>query len=102
VPVDGDPRLQLFKELTAAALNTEASGAAFADSALCTGVCTNGAATAAQVDECLNRTRAFNCSGEHLPSPFEPSGPGDPVLLACGAATGNDCNALFGGACALP
>lgn len=102
VPVDADNRLHLMKELTAAALNAAASGAVFADLALCSGICASGAATAVQIDDCVNRSRAFNCSGEHLPSVFEPSGPGDPVLLACGAATGNQCNALFGGACATP
>ena len=102
LPVDADPRLLLFQELTAVALNAAAGGATFPDLAMCTAVCTSGVATPEQVDDCVNLTRAFNCSGGQIASPFEPSGPGDPVLIACGAATGNLCNALFSAACAVP
>jgi hypothetical protein len=59
-------------------------------------------ASAAEIEDCITRTREFNCSGEHLPSAFEPSGPGDPVLLSCGSATGNACKILYSAGCAIP
>jgi hypothetical protein len=102
IPLEVDERLLLVKELTAAALNTAASGAVFPDLATCTAHCTSGIATVAEIEDCITRTREFNCSGEHLPSTFEPSGIGDPVLLSCGAATSNPCNVLFPGGCAVP
>ena len=95
----GDSRLQLGRQLTAAALTMAAGGATFDDFALCDAVCTNPAAPKSEISDCVALTDAFNLSGDLLPAPFD-GGPADPT--ACDLAHETSCTVLDPGSCAQP
>src|SRR5262249_39703233 len=69
----GDQRLQLVRQLMAAALSTVSGGAQF-DLVTCEGVCVDQSATVGELTTCIDAADAFNNSGDNLPAPWDPPG----------------------------
>jgi hypothetical protein len=88
----GDQRLQLVRQLTAAALTMAAGGATFADFDACNAMCANGTGSIYDVGDCINSADAFNNSGDNLPAPFDGVESGYPEY--CQMAHNSDCDVL--------
>jgi hypothetical protein len=69
VAPQGDQRLQLVRQLTAAALNRAAGGAPF-DLAACNAVCADATATASALAACIDGVDAYNQSGDAIAGPW--------------------------------
>jgi hypothetical protein len=96
----GDQRLQLARQLTAAALTAAAGGATFADYATCNGLCTDPGATVEALADCIDDLASFNASGDNLPAPWDPPSAAD--TLPCGLASSTACTILAPGNCITP
>jgi hypothetical protein len=92
----GDGRLQLVRQLTAAALTMAAGGATFGGFAECNALCAAGGSDVA-IGACIGSTDAFNNSGDNLPAPFDGFDSGSPEY--CRIAHGTPCNILDPAAC---
>jgi hypothetical protein len=88
----GDQRLQLVRQLTAAALTMAAGGATYTDFATCNAYCANGTGSIYDVGDCINSADNFNNSGDNLPAPFDGVESGYPEF--CQIAHGTPCNVL--------
>jgi hypothetical protein len=87
VAIQGTTKLQLARQLMAAALNGASGGNVFGDYALCNTVCTNPSATQAQVTQCINALNAYNNAGDNLADPFDNGTPATPTSCQGAAAT---------------
>ena len=96
----GDARLQLARQLTAAALSTAGGGATFADLAHCASVCIDADAGQTDLAECVDEVSDFNQSGDNVRAPFDPAGPAN--TTACDLAFETPCNVVDPSACAAP
>ena len=85
----GTTKLQLARELMAAALNGASGGNVFGSYALCNGVCTNPNATKKQITDCINSIDKYNNAGDNLADPFDTGGGADPD--ACKDAANTSC-----------
>ena len=92
VAIQGTTKLQLARELMAAALNGASGGNVFGNYALCNAVCTNPSATQAQVTQCINSIDKYNNAGDNLSDPFDTGGGADP----------NSCRGAAATACVIP
>jgi len=93
----GDQRLQLVRQLTAAALTMAAGGATYGDFAACNAFCASGKGSIYDVGNCINSADAFNNSGDNLPAPFDGVESGYPEF--CQMAHNTACNVLDPDAC---
>jgi hypothetical protein len=100
VAVQGNQRLQLVRQLTAAALNLASDGAPFAAFAACNAVCTDASATTTALANCIDTTDAYNNSGDGETAPFDPAGAAD--TAPCTSAMRTPCTLLQPSACAAP
>lgn len=97
----GDQRLQLVRQLTAAALNVAAgSTAVFSNLASCNATCADANATGTALSTCESDADGFNNSGDNVTAPFDPPGAADSSL--CDVAGDTACTYLDPGACAVP
>ena len=108
----GDQRVQLIRQLTAAALNLNSgSTATFSNFASCNAVCANSGSSESAISSCVSQTDAFNQSGDSLPAEFDddcgddddfpgPPGPADPN--PCKAAGDTPCILTSTSLCAVP
>jgi hypothetical protein len=94
----GNQRLQLVRQLTAAALNVAAGGAPFLQQATCDAVCRDGAASTAALADCIDTVTGYNESGDAVLAPFDP--PGAASTDPCQRAAKTPCTFLNAGACA--
>jgi hypothetical protein len=95
----GDQRLQLARQLTAAALTTLAGGGQY-DGSPCNVVCTDPNATVDDLTVCIDAADSFNNSGDNVPAPWDPSGPAN--TAPCDVAANTACTIVNPGACAEP
>ena len=96
----GNQRLQLVRELTAAALNMAAgSSATFSQFAYCNGVCTNLSASSSAIASCITQADNFNSSGECKTACWTGSDYVDSA--ACDSATYSSCTILSPSSCAV-
>ena len=100
VSPQGDLRLHLAAQLTAAAINMAAGGASFADFSSCNATCANPTATDLAVSECITSSTDFNQSGDNVVAPFDPAGASDSG--ACSLAFDTACTLLQPSLCAVP
>jgi hypothetical protein len=101
VAPQGDQRLQLFRQLLAAALNMGAgSCATFAEFTACDTICQIPNATIADLSNCIEEADRFNQSGDKVRAPFDPPGPAD--SRPCSAAFRTACTVLDPSPCAVP
>jgi hypothetical protein len=92
-PPCGDQRLQLARQLTAAALNLNSgSSATFADFASCNATCANSNASKYALSDCENKANGFNSSGDCQQDCFGSYGPADGI--PCGLADSTVCTLL--------
>jgi hypothetical protein len=96
VSPEGDSRLQLARQLMAAALNGAAGGGQFPDLAPCNAICANPNADADAVQDCIDDADDFNNAGDALGLPFSP---GSANTNPCRRAHRSDCTILDPGAC---
>jgi hypothetical protein len=96
----GDQRLQLARQLTAAALSAAAGGASFAALAACNAVCVDPGATVETLSDCITALASFNASGDNVPAPWDPAGDAD--TLPCQLASSTACTILAPGDCITP
>jgi hypothetical protein len=94
----GDQRLQLVRQLTAAALTMAAGGATYADFDGCNTYCATGTGSIYDVGDCINSADAFNNSGDNVPAPFDGVESGYPEF--CQIAHNTACNVLTPDTCA--
>jgi hypothetical protein len=99
VSPQGDQRLQLVRQLTAAALSTAAGGGHF-DLAPCNAVCADPGASVASLTACIDQADAFNNSGDNVRAPWDPPGRAD--SNPCGLAMATPCTVLDPSACSAP
>jgi hypothetical protein len=89
----GDQRLQLVRQLTAAALTMALEGGAtFGDFEACNTLCANGTGSVYELGDCINSADNFNNSGDYLPAPFDGIDNGAPDY--CRLAYRTPCNIL--------
>jgi hypothetical protein len=93
----GDTRLQLVRQLTAAALTMAAGGATYADFDTCNNFCTTSTGSIFDVGDCINSADAFNNSGDNLPAPFDGVDSGAPEY--CQIAHNTACEVLDPATC---
>jgi hypothetical protein len=93
----GDQRLQLVRQLTAAALTMQAGGATFGEFDECNALCVNGGSIF-ELGDCINGADNFNNSGDYLVAPFDEVESGHPEF--CQIAHNTACNVLTPGSCA--
>jgi len=96
----GDLRLQLTRQLTAAALSAAGGGASFVDFAMCNAICADPGSPSIALSDCITDTDVFNNSGDALTAPFDPPGAANPG--PCQLATDTPCTVLLGSGCAVP
>lgn len=96
----GDLRLQLVRQLTAAALTMAAGGDTFGDFATCNAACATPGAPGTTLSSCIADTDFFNNAGDPLPAPFDPPGAADPK--PCEVAHDSACTVLDPGSCGAP
>jgi hypothetical protein len=99
VTPQGDVRLQLARQLMAAALSRAAGGAAV-DLGPCDAVCTNAAATDAELASCVDAIDGYNQSGDAVTAPWGAPGAADP--RPCDLAALTPCTVVAPGDCAAP
>ena len=88
----GDQRLQLARQLTAAALTMAAGGATYGDFGACNTLCANGTGSIYAVGDCINSADNFNNSGDNLSAPFDGFESGSTTTCQLAHMTG--CNIL--------
>jgi len=93
----GDPRLQLGRQLTAASLTIAAGGAPF-DIGPCNATCADPNATTDALSTCVSAVDSYNMSGDNAPAPFDPPGSADPV--PCDQAADTPCTIFDPSLCA--
>jgi hypothetical protein len=93
----GNQRLQLVRQLTAAALTMAAGGATYSDFGACNTRCANGTGSIYDIGDCINSADNFNNSGDNLPAPFDGFESGSPTY--CQIAHRTDCNILDPASC---
>lgn len=88
VAVRSASRVQLARQLMAAALNMAAGGQSFGNYALCNAACANPNAAASTISNCINTIDTYNNSGDAIAAPFDgmEKGDDDPCSLAKGTA----------------
>jgi hypothetical protein len=94
----GDQRLQLARQLMAAALNIAAGGAPYSGFSACNTVCQTSSDPMALAN-CIDSTDVYNNSGDNVPAPF-PSTSAD--SKPCQKAHGTACTILVPANCAAP
>ena len=101
VAPQGDQKLQLARQLTAAAL-TGATGEAalFPNRVLCNAVCEDPAASTMDVSDCIGLADAYNNAGDSFMAPFDPPGSAEP--RNCNVAIKSSCTVLSPALCAAP
>jgi hypothetical protein len=95
-----DQRLQLARQLTAAALTMEAGGATFVDFVTCNAICADAGSPTLSVSACIDETNTFNLSGDNVVATFDPVGNADSG--PCQQADATACVVLDPGSCAVP
>jgi hypothetical protein len=95
----GDVRLQLARQLMAAAL-TRAAGGAPVDLGPCDAVCTNAAATDTDLASCVDTIDRYNQSGDALPASWGTPSAADP--RPCDLAAVTPCTIVSPGDCTAP
>ncbi len=95
----GNVRLQLARQLMAAALSRAAGGAPI-DLGPCNAVCTNAAATDAELASCVDATDGYNQSGDAVTAPWGTPGAADP--RPCDLAALTPCTIVAPGECSAP
>jgi hypothetical protein len=93
----GDLRLQLVRQLTAAALTMAAGGATYADFNACNTICASNTGSSYTLGDCINSADNFNNSGDNLPAPFDGFESGAPDY--CKIAHMTSCNVLDPDSC---
>lgn len=99
VTPEGAQRLQLARQLTAAALNLAAGGAAYPGFAACNAVCVDAGATTMQISDCIDSADAYNKSFDQALLPFTV---GNAEPDACKDAEDTACTVLSPADCATP
>jgi hypothetical protein len=100
VSPQGDQRLQLVRQLTAASLSMAAGGATFADLAACNAVCADAGASVISLSACVDDTDDYNRSGDNVVAPFDPAGNAD--TAPCKKAGKTVCTVPDPASCAAP
>lgn len=100
IAVHGDQRLQLVRQLIAAALSGAAGGARFPDLSRCDAVCADSGSSSDDVSTCAGEADAFNESGDNVPAPFDGAESADPG--PCQQALQTACTVLDSSSCAAP
>lgn len=100
VAVQGDARLQLARQLMAAALSGAAGGAQFSELASCNAICADPNASATDIQNCSTDADTFNNSGDNVTAPFDPPGSANPT--PCKAAQDTACTIEAPAVCATP
>jgi hypothetical protein len=95
----GDVRLQLARQLMAAALSRAAGGAPI-DLGPCNAVCTNAAATDAELSSCVDAIDGYNQSGDNVAAPWGTPGSADP--RPCDVAALTPCTIVAPSECTAP
>jgi hypothetical protein len=93
----GDTRLQLVRQLTAAALTMAAGGATYVDFTGCNALCANHNGSVYDVGDCINSADNFNNSGDNLSAPFDGFESGSPDY--CRIAHMTSCTVLDPDSC---
>lgn len=93
----GDQRLQLVRQLTAAALTMAAGGATYTNFTACDALCANGGGSIFELGDCINSADNFNNSGDSLPAPFDGFESGSPDY--CRIAHMSSCTVLDPDSC---
>lgn len=100
IAVQGDARLQLARQLMAAALSGAAGGAQFTELASCNAICADPNASATDIQNCVTDADNFNNSGDNVTAPFDPPGSANPT--PCQQAQGTPCTIEAPAVCATP
>jgi hypothetical protein len=96
----GDQRLQLVRQLTAAALNIAAgSSASFPEFVSCNATCANPSSSTYALSTCESKADGFNNSGDCLADCFPSHGAADST--PCGIAGDTRCTVLSPSYCAV-
>jgi len=93
----GDGRLQLVRQLTAAALTMAAGGATYTNFTACDTLCASGGGSVTDVGDCIASADNFNNSGDNLAAPFDGFESGSPEY--CRIAHATECTVLDPDSC---
>ena len=99
VTPQGDVRLQLARQLMAAAL-TQAAGGAPIDLGPCEAVCANAAATDIELSSCVDAIDGYNQSGDNVAAPWGMPASADP--RPCDLAANTPCTIVAPQDCTAP
>lgn len=98
VAVAGKTKVQLARQLMAAALNGASGGGVFGNFAFCNGVCAAANPSSTSIKNCIDALNTYNNSGDNLSAPF-PQESGDPD--SCKDAGDTDCLIVDPSSCTI-